>query len=296
MGVLEKDPGLQEGDLEELRQLWYKLLKIGQKAKENNIILYVDAEHTWYQPALDAYTLLLSQEFNRPPTSKGKIWTGPLIYGTYQSYLCRQPTHLIRAIQHAEANGYALGVKLVRGAYFEQERKKWSDDGRIGADPIWPSKAATDVSYNGSISVIMTTLASQLKSPHPELALSVAFGTHNPESCDLICENLLKNDLAKEVGETKMLRLRQDVRGKVRIAQLLGMKDDLTDRMASKFVNDGKPVALKYMAYGKLSEVMPYLGRRAIENKSLMSGDQGAAAEMGRVAAELKRRFFGGSV
>ncbi|WVO22901.1 uncharacterized protein IAS62_004244 [Cryptococcus decagattii] len=296
MGVLEKDPGLQEGDLEELRQLWYKLLKIGQKAKENNIILYVDAEHTWYQPALDAYTLLLSQEFNRPPTSKGKIWTGPLIYGTYQSYLCRQPTHLIRAIQHAEANGYALGVKLVRGAYFEQERKKWSDDGRIGADPIWPSKAATDISYNGSISVIMTTLASQLKSPHPELALSVAFGTHNPESCDFICENLLKNDLAKEVGETKMLRLRQDVRGKVRIAQLLGMKDDLTDRMASKFVNDGKPVALKYMAYGKLSEVMPYLGRRAIENKSLMSGDQGAAAEMGRVAAELKRRFFGGSV
>lgn len=142
----------------------------------------------------------------------------------------------------------------------------------------------------------MTTLASQLKSPHPELALSVAFGTHNPESCDLVCENLLRNGLAKEVGEAKMLRLREDVRGKVRIAQLLGMKDDLTDRMARKFVNDGKPVALKYMAYGKLSEVMPYLGRRAIENKSLMSGDHGAAAEMRRVAAELKRRFFGGSV
>jgi proline dehydrogenase len=58
--------------------------------------------------------------------------------GTYQSYLTRQPQHLLGAIRHAEVNGYALGVKLVRGAYLVQERKKWADEGRPGADPIWP--------------------------------------------------------------------------------------------------------------------------------------------------------------
>lgn len=58
--------------------------------------------------------------------------------GTYQCYLTRQPGHLRAALQHAEASGYALGIKLVRGAYFVQERKRWKDDKRVGADPIWP--------------------------------------------------------------------------------------------------------------------------------------------------------------
>lgn len=91
------------------------------------------------------------------------------------------------------------------------------------------------------------------------------------------------------------MRLKKDVRGKVRIAQLYGMKDDLTDRNAARFVNDGQPVSLKYIAYGNLEEVMPFLGRRAFENKSLMSGDQGAAGERRRVTQELWRRYLGGS-
>ncbi|KIR58796.1 proline dehydrogenase [Cryptococcus bacillisporus CA1873] len=292
MGVLQNDPGLKEDDLEVLSDLWYKLRKIGEKAKENGVALIIDAEHTWYQPALDAYTLLLSEEFNKPPKSKSEKLNGPLIYGTYQSYLCRQPTHLTHAIQHAEAHGYALGLKLVRGAYYLQERKKWLNEGRLGADPIWPNKAATDASYDGSISTILTTLSSQLKSSHPERALSVIFGTHNSESCDAICDELLKNGLA-EKGTSGLIRLKKDVRGKVRIAQLYGMKDDLTDRNAARFVNDGQPVAFKYIAYGRLEEVMPFLGRRAFENKSLMSGDQGAAAERKRVTQELRRRYLG---
>ncbi|WVQ74810.1 hypothetical protein IAR50_004416 [Cryptococcus sp. DSM 104548] len=293
MGVLESDHGLKEGDMEELNELWGKLKVIGDKAKENNINLYVDAEHTWYQPVLDAYTLLLSQEYNRPPVNKDETWTGPLIFGTYQSYLTRQPSHLLHALAHAEAHGYALGIKLVRGAYFMQERQKWLDEARLGADPIWPNKPATDMAYDGSIATIMSTLQDQLKGQHPERALSVVFGTHNSESCDLVCDGLVKNGLAFTDPISHMLHLRPDVRGKVRVAQLYGMKDDLTDRMSTRFVNDGKPVALKYIAYGKLDEVMPYLGRRAIENKSLMSGDHGSGAERRRVGEELKRRIFG---
>ncbi|WWD02472.1 hypothetical protein V865_000512 [Kwoniella europaea PYCC6329] len=297
MGVLDTDEGLRKGDLEELSNLWGKLKKIGQVAKDNGIVLLVDAEYTWMQPALDAYTTLLSAEFNVPPkkdSEEFKNWRGPLIYGTYQSYLTRQPTHLIAALKHAEENGHALGIKLVRGAYFDKERKKWKVEGREGADPIWPDKPATDSSYNGSLNTVISTLSTQLASNKPELALSVIFGTHNPDSCDLICDGLKQVGLAKELEDgTGRLKLRDDVVGKVGVAQLYGMKDDLTDKMASKFVFDGRPVAIKYIAYGKLSEVMPFLGRRAIENKSLMSGEQGAGAERKRVGGEIWRRLFG---
>ncbi|WWC71689.1 uncharacterized protein I206_105647 [Kwoniella pini CBS 10737] len=294
MGVLNTDEGLRKGDLEELSNLWGKLKKIGQAAKDNGIVLLVDAEYTWMQPALDAYTTLLSAEFNIPPpkgSEEFKSWRGPLIYGTYQSYLTRQPTHLIAALKHAEDNGYALGIKLVRGAYFDKERKKWKNEGREGADPIWPDKSATDSSYNGSLNTVISTLSTQLASKKPELALSVIFGTHNPDSCDLICDGLKQVGLATELPDGR-LQLREDVQGKVGVAQLYGMKDDLTDKMAAKFVFDGRPIAIKYIAYGKLAEVMPFLGRRAIENKSLMSGDQGAAAERRRVGSEIWRRMF----
>jgi len=74
---------------------------------------------------------------------------------------------------------------------------------------------------------------------------------------------------------------------------LTGMKDDLMDFVVETFEPTGMPVSLKYIAYGKLAEVMPFLGRRAIENKSLMSGDAGAAAERRRITGELWRRCFG---
>lgn len=292
MGLLASDEGVREGDLQELRDLWGKLRNLGEYAREQGVRLMIDAEHTWYQPALDAYTLLLSEEFNRPPKNASEAWRGPLIYGTYQCYLTRQPGHLRAAIKHAEESGYALGIKLVRGAYFVQERKRWKDEKRAGPDPIWPDKPATDKCYDESLATILSTLSKQLDSRRPDLSLNVIFGTHNAESCRLIVEGLEKNGLAEDGSDGK-LRLRQDVRGKIGVAQLYGMKDDLTDFMAGAFDQSGPPVALKYIAYGNLGEVMPFLGRRAIENKAVMSGEGGAAAERKRLMGELKRRILG---
>ncbi|KAI9637293.1 FAD-linked oxidoreductase-like protein [Dioszegia hungarica] len=302
MGILESDEGLQDGDLEELGVLWGKLRDLGAFAKKKGVKLMIDAEHTWYQPALDAYTILLAQEYNRPP-KRGLLGLGetespidgPLVFGTFQSYLNRQPEYLQAALHHAEENGYILGVKLVRGAYFVQERKKWKDEGRPGPDPIWADKEATDKAYDGSVTTIISTLARQLHSTHSERALNVVFGTHNQESCDLIVERLKAEGLAV-LGEKKgSVRLREDVQGKVFVAQLyVGMKDDLTDRMAAAFEYAPIPFALKYIAYGQLAEVMPFLGRRAIENKAVMSGEGGAAAERSRLSGELWRRVFGG--
>jgi proline dehydrogenase len=92
MGLLHSDEGLRQGDLEELGVLWGKLRSLGQIAQDNGYVLFmrigeilirrvklmIDAEHTWYQPALDAFTLLLSEEFNRPPKDVSN-WKGPLI-------------------------------------------------------------------------------------------------------------------------------------------------------------------------------------------------------------------------
>ena len=79
MGVLETDEGIRQSDVEELKDLWDVIKDIGVKGKHHNVKLYIDAEHTWYQPALDAYTLLLSQEFNVPPSRPSSEWSGPLI-------------------------------------------------------------------------------------------------------------------------------------------------------------------------------------------------------------------------
>jgi len=241
--------------------------------------------------------LLLSEEFNRPPTKgwfskQSPTYVGPLVFGTYQSYLVRQPQFLMAMLKQAEDNGFSLGIKLVRGAYFVQERQRWKDEGREGVDPIWPNKPATDTSYNNSINTILLTLTTQISSPHPERALAVVFGTHNPESVDLIIDGLNKFGLATKAPSGR-LKMRDDVMGRVFIAQLYGMKDELMDKVTDTFEPSGMPVSLKYIAYGKLSEVMPFLSRRAIENKSVMSGEGGAASERRRISKELWRRIFG---
>ena len=209
-----------------------------------------------------ATLLARCSSLHRPPANRS---------GTYQSYLTRQPALLLTAIRHAEKNGYALGVKLVRGAYFVQERQKWRDEGREGPDPIWPDKQSTDLAFNSSVSTLIGTLADQLKGPKPELALTVFFGTHNPDSASRIIGEMKGHGLAVE-GKEGRLRVRDDALGKIFIAQLFGesrfgacafvgmklisgMKDDLMDSVVDAFEPSKMPIAMKYIAYGKLSEV-----------------------------------------
>jgi hypothetical protein len=85
------------------------------------------------------------------------------------------------------------------------------------------SKPSTDMAYNNSITTILSTLSHQLNSTEPHKALSVVFGTHNPESCDLVTSNLVKYGLAAPMEDSTLLRLRDDVIGKVFVAQLYGM-------------------------------------------------------------------------
>ncbi|KAJ9100759.1 hypothetical protein QFC19_005498 [Naganishia cerealis] len=225
-GILSGEENLRHGDMELLRGIWKILLKIGKTAKESGIKIAVDAEHSWYQPAIDGYTMLMSQEFNKiQPGEVANPATSPLIYGTYQAYLRRSDGHLAASLQHAKENNYTLGVKLVRGAYADQERKKWIDDGRakFGSDPIQPNKAATDVAYDGATKSLIAQLAKDIKSnPTQAPSVGIFFGTHNGESCDLIADSLVENGLAEKNSEGRLVT-QPGVRGRVCTGQLFGM-------------------------------------------------------------------------
>lgn len=253
------------------------------KFRALSVRIVIDAEHSWYQPALDACTLMLSQEFNKVQDRRV-----PLVYGTYQAYLTRNPEHLASTLAHARSHGYALGVKLVRGAYHEQERRRWKKEGRAvyGPDPVWPDKAATDAAYDAGVDLILETLANDVKSERPA-SVAVLFGTHNRHSCELIIDRLRTLGLLVREGGASPRWITPSLDGQVTIGQLFGMADELTDNVTHQL----PPFAtLKYVPYGRLEEVMPYLGRRATENKSLLKGEHGAAAERKRAWVEMARR------
>jgi len=233
-GILQGEENLRDGDMELLRGIWQILLKIGQTAKESGIKIAVDAEHSWYQPAIDGYTMLMSQEFNKIESSEkvANPATSPLIYGTYQAYLRRSDGHLAASLKHAKENNYTLGVKLVRGAYAEQERKKWISDGRdkFGSDPIQPTKAATHAAFDGATKSLIAQLAKDLKAdPKKAPSVGIFFGTHNGDSCELIADSLVENGLAEKNEEGRLVTL-PGVRGRVCTGQLFGMWPDYLGR------------------------------------------------------------------
>lgn len=297
-GVLATDADVTDADMAALHTLWNELHSLSARARDLGVKLMIDAEYACTQPVIDAVTQFLSREFNRP--QPGVPFNGPTIFGTYQSYLRRAPYLLDQALQDAEENGYALGFKIVRGAYVVSERKKWLKDGRPGSDPIWPNKGATDKCYDACVDKITSTLAKQISGSNPATALSVVFATHNPHSVDLVLKSLEEHGLAERIASkntvessSSLLRLHKELQSKVFVAQLYGMRDDLTDCVVDAF-EPGAPIALKYIAYGKLDEVLPFLARRAIENKSVMTGEGGAAVEKKRVSDELWRRLTRG--
>ncbi|WRT63505.1 uncharacterized protein IL334_000410 [Kwoniella shivajii] len=290
MEVTESESGIKSSDIEKLKLLWDRLDYLTDLAQRNGIRLILDAEETYYQPAIDGYARLLCMKYNRPRDSQDKAWTGPVIYNSYQCYLIRQPEFLAASIQHAEDNGYSIGLKVVRGGYIVKEQAEWKASGKTSKGPIWADKSKTDECYNKSVNITLETLKTQLASRDPQKALSVIFGTHNTDSLSEIFDVLERKELASRSSAGK-LKLNKDVSGKVGIAQLYGMREDLSEKIHATFEESKVPISMIFIAYGRLREVLPFLGRRAIENKSLMSGGGGAAAERRRVGSEIRRRL-----
>ncbi|PWZ03042.1 FAD-linked oxidoreductase [Testicularia cyperi] len=222
-------------DVDALKQLWEALREVAQRAKQHGSVrIAIDAEYSWYQPAIDAMYEAIAAEFNRPtaaPASavaekalsstssqQGSV-TGPLVYNTFQAYLRRTPSHLAASFERAKLNGYTLGVKLVRGAYVDVENRTWSE--KIVAtppvprgtsktpaqpeyegwgSPVWPTKELTDRCYDGCAIRLVQEIyrdiqTSTRKATHPGLA--VVFASHNTQSALKVVREMVRLGMAR---------------------------------------------------------------------------------------------------
>lgn len=219
--------------------------KICAAAFEADVRLFVDAEETWLQPAID----LLTQEAMETHNSQKAI-----VYNTLQMYRHDRLAHLKEQVARQKCH---YGYKLVRGAYMEKERERARKMGY--ADPIQPNKEATDRDYNLAVSFCLEQAGK----------VAVCIATHNEDSSKLGTELLRKHNL--------------DIKNwDVSFSQLLGMSDHISFNLAHAGYN-----VAKYVPYGPVLAVIPYLTRRAQENS-------GVAGQMGRerslIETELRRR------
>jgi proline dehydrogenase len=217
-------------------------------AREHHVGLFIDAEESWIQNTIDDLANLMMARYNQ---------AAPTVYNTFQLYRHDRLAYLKQSLQMAERGGYLLGAKLVRGAYMDKERARAATLGYLS--PIQPDKAATDRDYNLAVEFCIAH--------HERIASCTA--THNAESCQ------------KQVERIETAKLERD-NAHFLFSQLYGMSDNLTFNLQKAGFNTAK-----YIPYGPVKEVIPYLIRRAEENTSV-TGDMGR--ELALIKQEIKRR------
>lgn len=239
---------LDAKEKEEWQRVVRRYDEVCQLAKEKDVILMVDAEETWIQTAVDNLVNDMKAKYNQ---EKAIVWN------TIQMYRTGRLEYLAEDLERAKAKNYFLGYKFVRGAYMEKERERAEELNY--PDPIQPSKQATDDNYNAAIEFVMENLDK----------ISAFFGTHNEYSTQLIMKKMEEKGLAHDDN-------------RVYFGQLYGMSDNIT-----YYLGDKKYNTAKYLPYGSVKDVVPYLMRRAQENTSV-AGQTGR--ELSLIQKELKRR------
>jgi len=239
---------LPSEEKEEWQRVVGRLSKICETANRKNIGVLVDAEETWIQEPVDALTILMMDTYN-----KGKA----VVFNTLQLYRHDRLSFLMDSYLAATERKFILGAKLVRGAYMDKERKRAADMGY--PSPIQPDKETCDKDYNAAVEFCIEHL--------DDISLIVA--SHNEYS------NLYSTQLLDKKG------LAHD-HPHVHFSQLYGMSDNITFNLAK----NGCSVS-KYLPFGPIEDVIPYLMRRAQENSSV-SGQTGR--ELGLIKKEVERR------
>jgi proline dehydrogenase len=222
--------------------------KICDAAINAGKLVMIDAEETWIQSAIDHLALTMMRKHNK---------TRPQIYTTIQMYRTDGLSTVKTLLANARKENWTPAIKLVRGAYLEKERERAANHGY--ASPIHPDKASTDTAYDQALSLILS---------ERENAVLCA-GTHNAKSSKTVVKLMDQLSLPPKSP-------------RVWFAQLLGMSDDLTFNLAHAGY-----LAAKYVPYGPLAAVLPYLFRRARENTSI-AGQSGRELQL--IESELKRR------
>ena len=239
---------LSDEEKEEWQRVHYRMERICREAAVKNVGVLVDAEETWIQDPVDVLTILMMEKFNKEKT---------IVFNTIQLYRHDRLSFLHDSLEAAELRYFILGAKLVRGAYMEKERKRAEEMGY--PSPIQRDKQATDSDYNKALEFCIDHID----------RISVIVASHNEFS------NLYTTKLMGQKG----LPLNHP---HIHFSQLYGMSDNITFNLAKACC-----AVSKYLPFGPIRDVIPYLMRRAQENSS-MSGQTGR--ELGLIKKELARR------
>ncbi|WP_370398000.1 proline dehydrogenase family protein [Tenacibaculum dicentrarchi] len=216
-------------------------------AVKKDVPLLIDAEESWMQDAADDLIEELMETYNKDKA---------IVFNTLQMYRHDRMDYLRGLHQRAHQKGYHIGMKVVRGAYMEKERERAEEKGY--ESPICKDKEATDENYNEAVRFMME---------HKNMAIFA--GTHNEESSYLLM------NLAKEYSINATDK-------RMWFGQLYGMSDHISFNLAKEGYN-----VAKYVPFGPVRDVMPYLIRRAEENTSVAGQ---TSRELNLIKIERKRR------
>lgn len=237
----------EEENIEYLQAKSY-IDKLCAEAVECNVHLYVDAEESWFQDSIDDLVDEMMAKYNREDA---------YIFNTYQLYRNDKLEDFKRSTEKAKANGYILGAKIVRGAYVEKENNYYQVMGQ--KSPINDTKAASDHEFDQAVIFAVDNIEH----------ISLCCASHNEASNKLYFEKLLERNIPLNHKH-------------INCSQLLGMSDNITYNLAAKGMSTAK-----YMPFGPVKEVIPYLIRRAQENTSV---EGQTSRELLLLKREMERR------
>lgn len=244
---ISEGKSLNKYELEEWNRVVARFHKVCKLALEKDVPLLIDGEESWMQKAADELIEELMGIYNKEKA---------IVFNTLQMYRHDRMDYLKDLHEKAKVKGFYIGMKVVRGAYMEKERARAEEKGY--PSPICENKEASDINYD---------LATKYMMEHPKMALFV--GTHNEESSYLVMELAKKHSI--KANDNRLW-----------FGQLYGMSDNISYNLA----NYGYNVA-KYLPFGPVRDVMPYLIRRAEENTSVAGQ---TSRELNLLKTERKRR------
>lgn len=239
---------LSEDDVATSKRMHKRIERVCGEAHAAGVKIFIDAEESWVQKAIDDMAMDMMKRYNQQRA---------IVYTTVQMYRTDRLEYLQWLHSEAKKGGFKIGVKLVRGAYMEKERERAKEHGY--RSPIQPNKQAADRDYNLGMRFAAVNIAE----------MGICVGTHNEESTALMLQLMSEHKIKKD-----------DER--VYFSQLYGMSDNLTFNLA----HHGYRVA-KYVPYGPIDAVLPYLFRRAQENSSMQNQ---AGRQLTLIETELRRR------
>lgn len=243
---------LEGAEAERWERFKSRVNRIAEAGAQNHVIVYIDAEESWFQDAIDAISEEMMEKYNK---------RFAYVFNTLQMYRTDRVAYVKALIHRAQSAGYIPGIKLVRGAYLEKETREALKKGI--PNPVFERKEQTDQSFNEALHICLK---------HHQ-AVTTCIATHNEESIQLALDDIERYQITNH-------------QHKVQFSQLYGMSDHLTFNLASEGFH-----ASKYLPYGEVEKAIPYLIRRAEENSGV-SGQMSREFELLNKEMKRRENYY----